>query len=375
MLPFFGTHFANASSVHLMGRKASEAVSAARRHVGKIIGSSSEEVYFTSGATESNNLVLLGLTDCSDKRRRILVSAIEHKSVLEPCRRLVELGYEVLEIPVTQAGVLDVGAAERLINKTTRLVSVQGANNEIGTLQPVRAIAEIAHANNALVHCDASQMVGKVPISVEDLKVDFASFSAHKVYGPKGVGALYKKRGIACSAIKPLIVGGGQEFEVRPGTLNVPGIVGFGEACRLALRLLDREMLRIAHLRNLLEERLLGNLSDTFVIGADAERLPGTSSIFFGQAPSDALIARTPLVCVGTGSACTSGALSPSHVLLACGYSRDAARCVIRISLGRYTTEQEVEFAATRLTQSVNAIREYGAHQRMHQHQLQVSER
>lgn len=361
ILPFFQTHFANASSAHSMGRRAAQAVERARRQVAILIGCSAEDLRFTSGATESNNLVLLGLLYRRYSKRRIVVSAIEHKSVLEPCRRLSEQGFEVIEIPVTRDGIIDIHASEQLINTDTLLVSVHGANNEIGTLQPIRVLADICHANNALLHCDATQMLGKLPVSVVDMDVDFASFSSHKTYGPKGIGVLYLKPGPASTVIEPLILGGGQESGARPGTLNVPAIVGFGEACQIACDWVHRDMLRIKLLRESLEQQMLEQISDSFVIAASAERLPGTSSIFIKDVAADALIARTPLVCVGMGSACTSGAPSPSHVLLGCGYSRDTARCVIRISQGRYTTEEEVNLAVRYLVESVNAIREYGA--------------
>jgi cysteine desulfurase len=357
MLPFFHKNCANASSPHAMGKEVARAVANARVQVATAIGSLPEEVYFTSGATESNNMVLLGLVNRSHAGRRIVLSAIEHKSVLEPCGWLSEQGFDVVEIPVTRDGVADVEAAAQLVNDNTLLVSVQGANNEIGTLQPVRAIADIAHARKALVHCDASQMLGKVPVSVDEMRVDFASFSGHKVYGPKGIGVLYVRRGIARSAIQPLLRGGGQESQLRPGTLNVPGIVGFGEACRVALQSLGGEMSRLQRLRDLFEEHLLARVPDAFVIGTGAERLPGTSSICFPAAPADALIARMPRVCVSTGSACTAGAISPSHVLLACGYSRDIARCVIRTSLGRYTVEGEIDYAVNVLAKAVDLIR------------------
>jgi cysteine desulfurase len=360
MLPFFREDFANASSLHAMGRKAARAVNDARGHVAAAIGSSTaEEIYFTGGATEANNMVLLGLVDGSNVRRRIVVSAIEHKSVLEPCRRLSERGFEVVQIPVTGNGIVDLQAVACLIDAKTLLVSVHGANNEIGTLQPIKAISEIAHAHGALVHCDASQMLGKVPVSVDELKVDFASFSGHKLYGPKGIGILFVRRGSARLAIGPILLGGGQEADFRPGTLNVPAIVGLAEACRQATSTLTSETSQIRRLRDLFEQSILDRNTDVIVAASAAERLPGTSSICFLGVPADALIAHARCICIGTGSACTAGAVSPSHVQLACGHSREIARCFVRISLGRYTTEEEVEFAINALTESVTAIRGY----------------
>jgi cysteine desulfurase len=359
MLPFFRGEFANPSSTHLMGRRASEAVETAREQVARLIGCRSNELFFTAGATESNNLVLQGLRSYRGERGRIVISSIEHKSVLEPCRRLAEQGVDVVELPVTSSGVIDLDSAERAINSDTFLVSIQGANNEIGSIQPIKTIANISHRHGSLFHCDAAQMLGKVPVHIEQLDVDLASFSSHKSYGPKGVGALYIKAGAARTAIEPLLLGGGQESDVRPGTLNVPAIVGFGVACKLAFDLVTQEMDRIRQQRDAFERLLFGRLSNAFVIATEAERLPGTSSIYIGGVPADALIARMPLVCIGTGSACTSGALSPSHVLLACGLSREDARCVIRVSIGRFTTEHDLQFAIDRIVENANAIRSY----------------
>jgi len=359
MLPYFRIQFGNPSSLHAIGRQAVHAVDKSRAHIAAAIGSLPDEVYFTSGATESNNMVLLGLADRPADRKRIVVSSIEHKSVLEPCKRLAERGFDVVQIPVTSAGVVDLHAAERIIDTNTLLVSVHGANNEIGTLQPIRSIADLAHSRGALLHCDASQMLGKVPVSVEDLAVDFASFSAHKVYGPKGMGLLYMRRGVSPSVIEPLFVGGGQQDEVRPGTLNVPGIVGLGEACRIAMSSLEEEMSRIRRLRDIFEDRLVDSNADLMFAATGAANIPGTLSVCFTGVPADALIAHARYVCVGTGSACTSGAPSPSHVHLACGFSREIARCFIRISLGRYTTEEEVVFAASALSESAKAIKRF----------------
>lgn len=363
MLPFFDRQFANASSAHSMGRKAAEAVRVARDHIGRLVGCASDDLYFTSGATESNNLVLLGLTHARAAKGKIVVGSIEHKSVLEPCKRLSEQGFEVVQIPVTREGVVDIRAAEQLVDDETLLVSVQGANNELGTVQPIKRLAEIAHTHDALVHCDATQMLGKVPVSLFDMDVDFASFSSHKNYGPKGVGVLYMRGGVARAAIGPLILGGGQESTVRAGTLNVPAIVGFGEACQVGFNSLHRDQVRIAILRDFLEQEILTQIPDAFAIGTSVERLPGTSSVYIRDVPADALIARMALLCIGTGSACTSGAPSPSHVLVACGYSSDTAKCVIRVSLGRYTTEEELQFAVKYLAENVNAIRDYAVDQ------------
>lgn len=361
MQRFFRDDFANPSSGHFMGRRAAKAVEVARCQVAKLIDCSADDVYFTSGATESNNLVLLGLARNPDARKTIIVSSIEHKSVLEPCLRLSERGFNVVQIPVNQDGVIDIKAAAALIDKDTLFISVQGANNEVGSLQPVSAIAKIAHAEGALVHCDATQMLGKVPISITNMGVDFASFSSHKNYGPKGIGAIYIRPPLANAAVEPLASGGGQERSMRPGTLNVPAIVGFGEACRLSCSLLPNEVIRIAGLRDLIEQKVVESIAGASVVAGPSLRLPGTTSVWIKSVPADALVARMSRLCVGTGSACASGAQSPSHVLLACGLGRNDAKCVIRISLGRYTTPAEVEFAIQYLKENVDILRELSA--------------
>jgi cysteine desulfurase len=362
MLPFFRGQFANPSSTHLMGRRALEAVETAREQVSRLVGCHSNELFFTAGATESNNLALQGLSPYRGERRRIVISSIEHKSVLEPCKRMAEQGLDLVEIPVTSSGVIDLDSAESAISRDTFLVSVQGANNEIGSIQPIKAVANLSHRHSSLFHCDAAQLLGKIPVDLREMEVDLASFSGHKCYGPKGVGALFIKGGAVRTAIDPLLLGGGQESAVRPGTLNVPAIVGFGVACKVASDLVTQEMDRISHQRDAFERLLLGRITNAFAVATGAERLPGTSSIYIGGVPADALIARIPLVCVGTGSACTSGALSPSHVLLACGLSRDDARCVIRVSIGRFTSEHDLQFACDQIVESVNAIRSYSGY-------------
>jgi len=349
MLPFYQRDYGNASSPSLVGRKAARAVATARTSVASLIGCSPEEILFTSGATESNNLVLLGLCSQPGRRPRIVVSAIEHKSVLEPSTWLLTRGFDVATIPVTQNGIVDIDAAAEIIDDRTLLVSLQAANNEIGTLQPVTEVAEIAHARGALVHCDATQLLGKCTTSVNELGVDFASFSAHKVYGPKGVGALFVRNGPARGCISPVYRGGGQEFDIRPGTLNVPGIVGFGEACRLAQAAIAGDTVRLASLRDAFERLVIERNPTGYVIASYARRLPGTSSICFPGAPADAIMLRLPTICIGRGAACDSGAISPSHVILACGYSRDEAACVIRVSIGRYNNFGEIEFASKQL--------------------------
>jgi len=358
MLECFSSDYGNPSSSHIMGRRAMQRVEEARGHVADSIGADPSEIVFTSGATESNNLAMLGIPGGGDpSRKRILVSAVEHKSVLGPCGLLVQRGFVVEEVPVDSTGLVCVEAFQDRLGPDVLLVSIQAANNEVGTLQPMGTLAQVAHEVGALVHCDAAQSLGKTPFDVSESGVDMASLSGHKVYGPKGVGALFIKRGLAGSRVVPIMGGGGQESVLRPGTLNVPGIVGMGIACGLAQLRLNQDMAEIARLRNLLEERLLAAVPGARINGNRIGRLPGTSSITFPGVPADALIANVPEVCVSTGSACTSGAVAPSHVLLAMGLSRDDAECTIRIGVGRFTTEEDIKTAVNLLSSAALALR------------------
>ena len=346
MLPYLTSDFGNpASGFHVYGRRAARAVEMAREQVAALIGAQASEIVFTSGATESNNLVLLGLTSSDQSRRRIVTTAVEHKSVLEPCRILHERGFEVVVLPVLPDGTVDLAAAEAAINEETLLVSVQTANNEIGTIQPIAVLAELAHRRGALLHTDAAQAVGKIPFDVEELGIDFASVSAHKLYGPKGIGALYVRSGLR-RRLTPLLLGGGQEFNLRPGTLNVPAIVGFGEACRLAREEMPEEARRVAALRDLLESQLANRIPGLRFNGHRTRRLPGNSSITFPKIEADVLIANVPEVALSTGSACSSGTIEPSHVLTAIGLDWEEAQATIRIGIGRFTTREEIERAA-----------------------------
>lgn len=346
MLPYFSRDFGNpASGLHVYGRRAAKAVEVAREQVAALIGAFPHEIIFTSGATESNNLVIFGLTQVAGSRRRVVTTAVEHKAILEPCRALSERGYEVVVLPVRPDGTVDLAVAEAAITDETLLITVQAANNEIGTIQPLKAIVELARQRGALIHTDAAQAVGKIPFDVQKLGVDFASISGHKLYGPKGIGALYIRTGLR-RQLAPLLRGGGQEFDLRSGTLNVPGIVGFGEACRLAMASMNEEAIRIAALRDLLESRLTALIPGLRINGNRSNRLPGNSSLTFPNIEADVLILNLPELALSTGSACTSGTLEPSHVLTAIGLSREEADATIRIGLGRFTTREEIETAA-----------------------------
>jgi cysteine desulfurase len=348
MLPFFSEWYGNpATGLHLQGRRAARAVDEAREQVAALINCRPGELIFTGGATESNNLTILGLGRAHRHggRTRIVTSAVEHKAVLLPCQRLQEEGCELIVLPVDGQGRVSLDAAEAAINDQTLLVSVQAANNEVGALQPIARITEIAHRHGAIVHCDAAQAAGKIPVDLttEAWQVDLLSISAHKLYGPKGIGALYVRNGPHAHALEPLQYGGGQERGLRPGTTNVPGIVGFGEACRICLVELEQESVRIAALRDHFEQALLTGVPGLKINARAALRLPNTSSLTFPGVDADAFLLNLPEVMMGTGSACSSGALEPSHVLLAMGLSRAEAGSTIRASLGRYTTLEQIE--------------------------------
>jgi len=359
MRPYFDELYANpANGYHRWGRQAARAVDDARAQIGELINASSSEIVFTAGATESNNLAILGLARRarSGKRRRIVTTAVEHKAVLLPCKKLVEEGFELIVLPVDENGRVILDRVHAEINAETLLVSVQAANNEIGTIQPVAEIVGIAHTQGALVHCDAAQAVGKIPVDVNVLGIDLLSASAHKLYGPKGVGCLYVRGGTRAIALEPLTYGGGQEYNVRSGTTNVPGIVGFGEACAIVRLELLQEMTRQTPIRDAIEAALLAEISDLRINGRDVHRLPNTSSLTFPGVDADALLLNLPHLMMGTGSACTSGAVEPSHVLTAIGLSRDQASRTVRVSIGRFTKEVDVSKIAAQIVSIFTSV-------------------
>ena len=351
MLPYFLDRFANPSStMHAAGRKAADAVDAARKQVASAIAAEPPEIIFTSGATESNNLAILGSVGAvPTTRRRILASAIEHKSVLAPCRQLRDRGYALELIPVGRDGRVDLGSFARQIDERVALVSVQSVNNEIGTIQPVREIVQIAHTAGALVHCDAAQALGRVPVDVGDLGIDLLSLSAHKCDGPKGVGALYIRGGAQAAPLDALIFGGNQEAGLRSGTLNVPGIVGFGLAAEIASAEREAESKRLAPLRDWLEHEILREIPSASRNGSHMARVACNSSITFPGVDAEALIVRTRDLHLSTGSACTAGAPEPSHVLTAIGLTSAEAYSTIRFGLGRSTTVADLVHAASLL--------------------------
>jgi cysteine desulfurase len=355
MLPYFTEEFGNpSSSLHALGRGAARVIDEAREQVASLIGGRPRGVVFTSGATEANNLAILGLArEPAASRRRIVTTPIEHKSVLEPLHFLARQGYEIAMLPVDRTGAVSLKAANDLIDERTLLVSVQAANNEIGTIQPIAAIARIAHAHGALVHCDAAQAVGKIPIDVERWSIDFLSLSAHKLYGPKGTGALYIAQHGRSVRVSPIILGGGQEGGIRSGTHNVPGIVGLGAACVICTAERDVEAERVGGLRDRFEAQLIRHLPGIRINGDLLHRLPGNTSVTFPGVEADALILNLPDLALSMGSACNSGAIEPSYVLTAIGLSRDDAFSTIRVGLGRFTGSDEVSRAAHSIADAV----------------------
>ena len=350
--------FGNPSSVHRFGQEAKAILDEARSAVAALINGDPSEVIFTSGGTESDNLAIRGAAEALEPtaRRQLLASAIEHEAVLNTVKALARRGWTVAHIPVDQAGIVAPAAAQDAITGTAALVSVMHANNEIGAIQPVAEIAAAAHARGALMHTDAVQSVGKIPVDVRALGVDLLSLSAHKLNGPKGVGALWVKRG---TRMQPILTGGKHERSRRAGTENVPGIAGFGVAARLASAKLAAEGARVAELRDRLENGILARVPGTAVNGARERRVPNTSNISFDRVEAESLLIALDLegVAVSTGSACSSGTLEPSHVLRAMGFSAHRTQNSLRFSLGLFSTEAEVDFVVDVLPRLVAKLR------------------
>lgn len=360
MAPWWSRDFGNAASrTHVFGWRAEAAVEAARETLARAVGAADPaEIVFTSGATESDNLALQGVARALRERGDHLVTvATEHPAVLDTARALAAEGFALTELPVDRAGLVDPDDVARAITDRTVLVSVMWANNEIGVVQPIAAIAERCRARGVLLHSDAAQAVGKLPVDAGAAGVDLLSFTAHKLYGPKGVGALRVRRGRPRVRLAPLLHGGGHEAGLRSGTLPVPLIVGFARAVELALAERESETVRLAALRTRLLDRLHAGLDDVFVNGDLAQRLPGNLNLGFAGADADALLASLPELAISTGSACASARAERSHVLRALGLSEPALRASVRIGLGRGTTAEEVDAAADRLVAAVQAQR------------------
>lgn len=358
MLPYFTEHYGNAASRHSFGHDADAAVKDARERIAALLGVAAAEVVFTSGATESNNLALRGVMMANRRRgNHLVITTAEHKSVLDPAARLEREGLAVTRVPVDGNGQVDPAAIADALTDQTVLVSVILANNEVGTINPVAAIAEACHARGVLVHTDATQAVGKTPVNGDALGVDLLSLSAHKLYGPKGVGALVIRRRRPRVRIEALLDGGGHERGFRSGTLPVPLIVGFAAACDLAETALPTEALRIAALRDRLESQLFSRLPGVRLNGHPTERLPGTSNLMFTGIEAEAMLLALKDVALSPGSACTSADPEPSHVLLAMGRTPEEAHSSLRFGIGRFNTDDDIGYAIHRVMESATALR------------------
>jgi len=357
MLPYFADNFGNASSIHSSGQRGRSAVDAARDSVAALIAAKTAEIVFTSGGTEADNLALFGSVAASNhSRKHIITTAIEHHAVLNAAQALEKQGIDVTYVPVVASGIVDPQDVRRALRPETILISVMHANNELGTIQPIEEIGRIAAEADVYFHCDAVQSAGKLPLDVNRLGVDLLSISAHKIYGPKGVGALYVRAG---TPLEPQFHGGHHERDRRPGTENVPGIVGFGKAAELARVRLTTDSAQIESLRDRLEKMLLNSLASVRVNGDRSRRIPNTTNLVFTSAGGEALVIALDLqgVACSTGAACSSGAVEPSHVLLAIGLSPDEARSSLRFSLGRTTTAAEIDRAADIIPPTVERLR------------------
>jgi cysteine desulfurase len=358
MLPFLTGKFGNAAShSHPFGWEAQSAVANARSQIARLVGASPGEIVFTSGATESDNLAIAGVAEaCQDKGNHIITVATEHKAVLDTSRHLEMRGYNVTYLQVGPQGLIDLEQLGNAITDKTILVSVMAANNEIGVLQPIAEIGKLCRERGVLFHSDAVQALGRVPINVEEMNLDLASLTAHKNYGPKGCGALYVRAGVR---VDPLIFGGGHERGMRSGTLNVPGIAGFGRACEISLEEMPEESCRIARLRNRLRDRLLAELDGVLINGSIDNRLPGNLNMSFLHVEGEALMTGLKDIAVSSGSACHSDKVEPSHVLKALGLSDEAAGSAIRFGVGRFNSEAEIDFVACRVVEAVKSLREF----------------
>jgi len=359
MLPFLTSKFGNAASnSHSFGWEAAAAVEGARRQVATAIGASPQEIVFTSGATESDNLALLGVAEALRTRGNHIITAVtEHKAILDSCKHLETRGFRVTYLPVNGDGLVNLDELNAAFSGATILVTIMAANNEIGVVQPVEEIGRLCHERGVLFHSDAVQALGKVPLDVRTAHLDLASLTGHKLYGPKGCGALYV-RNDSRVRLEPLIHGGGHENGMRSGTLNVPGIVGFGKACEVARQEMPEESCRLAGLRNRLRDRLLAALDEVVINGSMEHRLPGNLNMSFLNVEGETLLTGLHDVALSSGSACSSGKTHASHVLKGLGLSDEAAGSAIRFGVGRFNTEAEIDYVAQRVIDLVKSLRE-----------------
>ncbi len=360
MLPYFTEKYGNAASrSHVFGWEAESAVEEARERIAALIGATAKEIIFTSGATESDNLAIKGVAAMYKKKgNHIITQATEHKAVIDTCKRLEREGYKITWLPVDRYGQVHPEQVREAITDQTILVTIMAANNEIGTLQPIKEIGAICKEKGVLFHTDAVQAVGKIPIDVEEMGIDLLRMTAHKMYGPKGIGALYVRKKNPRVRLEPIIDGGGHERGMRSGTLAVPLIVGFAKACDLCRELMPQESERLRQLRERLRKGIMDNLSDTYLNGHPTERLPNNLNISFAYVEGEGLMMGIKEVAVSSGSACTSASLEPSYVLRALGVGDELAHSSIRFGLGRFNTEEEVDYVIQLVIREVNRLRE-----------------
>ncbi len=360
MLPYFTNKFGNAASRnHSFGWAGEEAIETARERIAKLIGATPKEIIFTSGATESDNLAIKGVAEMyREKGNHIITAVTEHKAVLDTCKRLEKSGFRVTYLPVQKDGLVDLDDLKRAMDEKTILVTIMAANNEIGVVQPIAEIGKLCHEKGVIFHTDATQYVGKVPMDVIKQNLDLVSISGHKMYGPKGVGALYVRRKNPRVQLSPLIDGGGHERGMRSGTLNVPGIAGLGKACAICSEEMPQESCRMAGLRNRLRDKIMSSLDEVYINGSIEHRLPNNLNISFAYVEGESLLMGINDIAVSSGSACTSATLEPSYVLKALGTGDDLAHSSIRFGLGRFNTEAEVDYVAARVTETVQRLRE-----------------
>ena len=359
MLPYFNDKFGNAASRnHAFGWNAEEAVDYAREQVAKLINASPKEIIFTSGATESNNLALKGIFEMyARKGNHIITVNTEHKAVLDSCKHIEKLGGKVTYLEPAVDGLINLEDLEKAITPETIVISVMYGNNEIGVLQPIEEISAIARKHGILFHSDATQAVGKVPVDVQAQNIDLMSFTAHKMYGPKGVGALYVRRKNPRVKVTAQVDGGGHERGMRSGTLNVPGIVGFGKACELCMNEMEEEAKKLSKMRDRLEAELL-KVEESYVNGSVEHRLPHVTNISFKHVEGEGLMMGIKDLAVSSGSACTSASLEPSYVLKNLGLDDDLAHSSLRFGLGRFTTDEEIDYAIDHVSKAVNKLRD-----------------
>ncbi|MCG7848219.1 MAG: cysteine desulfurase NifS [ANME-2 cluster archaeon] len=357
MLPYFNDYFGNASSLHSFGQEAAGALNRSRQQVADLLGAQPDEIIFTSGGTESDNLALKGIAYLKKNAgKHIITSVVEHPAILNTCNNLQDNGFKVTYLPVDDQGLIDPNDVEDAIIDDTILVSIMHANNEIGTIQPIEEISRLAHEKGVLMHTDAVQSIGKIPVNVDDLGVDMLSLSAHKIYGPKGVGALYVRKG---TRLESLIHGGGHERGKRSGTENIPGIVGLAKAAELAGQRLEKDAGHLANLRDAAITKILGSISESYLDGHPTQRLPNNVHLRFSYVEGESLLMMLNMkgVAVSTGSACSSKSLEPSHVLAALGIPPEQIHGSLRITLGRENTMDEVDYVVENLVEIVTKLR------------------